>query len=134
LEDKLEPNPEQKPEEMKFPRSYTVCPNCGSTRRIIESIGNEEKALHKIQESLQVGVQFGAMAITDPNSPAARVPVVNPRFDICYDCGTFYCVFVEKQIAQTQIAMPGQGPFGGRPGGRPGFPPGFPGMNNPRRS
>jgi len=103
-----QPNEENIPAEFVFPKTWDACPNCGNPERLIEKIANEEKAAGKMPKNVPVGVQFGNLAICDPSAPASRVPLLSTRFDICTQCGTFYCIYVDKQIAQTQIQLPNQ--------------------------
>jgi len=87
---------------IEYPKKFDICPNCGSMVRIIEAESMEEAS--KKGGVMGVGVKTGCLitrsAIFDPSKVGViapkKVSVVVARYDICADCGTLYCVEVQK--------------------------------------
>lgn len=104
--------------------SFSECPNCGSTERVVESEIEDavRKGLAK-EDAWQAVLQTEAI-IADPECIpqiiGAKVEAVKllGYYDVCCDCGTLYCVRMERKpiAVGTQIKAPrGQmGPFFGK--------------------
>jgi len=87
---------------MEYPKTFDVCPNCGSMVRIIESESREQSVGKDatVRAGAKTGVLITQTAIFDPTRPGIlapkKVPIIMARFDICGDCGTLYCVEVQR--------------------------------------
>lgn len=87
---------------MEYPKRFDVCPNCGSMVRIIETESMEEAS--KKGGVMSVEAKTGCLttqtAIFDPSKVGVIAPkkisVIAARYDICAECGTLYCVEVQK--------------------------------------
>lgn len=114
------------PEEVKFPLTFSQCPNCGSERKVAKSIVDEEIAAGKLPWDTKGIIMEVKNIYFDPNpklvATKIEAPAVRAFMDICADCGTFYCVYAEKGKVQLQGKImrgqppPGQSPFGGGSG------------------
>ena len=109
---------------------FKKCPNCGSTNRYCESLGNQEKARGHMGKELSFCFQVIEGICMDkgkePTLPiGTTLPAYHVTTDICSDCGTLYVTqIVENQvIKQPNLILPGQ------QGGYK-MPP-FPGTSNP---
>jgi hypothetical protein len=90
---------------MEYPKKFPVCPHCGSMVRVIESEAMQELAKGNLKVVTRASCLTTETAIFDPTSPiiAARdVPVVRAFYDICADCGSLYCVEIDKASARAQ--------------------------------
>ena len=109
---------------------FKECPNCGSTNRYCESLGNQEKARGHMRKELTFAFQVIDGICLDQGMDAklsvgTTLPAYHVTTDICSDCGTIYVTqIVEGQvIKQPNIVLPGQ---------QGGFKmPPFPGTSNP---
>lgn len=85
---------------MEYPKKFDVCPNCGSMIRIIETEMREQASKGKVGTEIKTGCFVTQSAIFDPAKTAIiapmKIPVIMARYDICADCGTLYCVEVQK--------------------------------------
>lgn len=95
---------------IEYPKKFEVCPNCGSMVRIIESEAMEEMSKGNMKMGTKVACMFSQTAIFDPaNTPAIiapkKIPMITGLYDVCADCGTLYCVEVQKSFgaANPQI-------------------------------
>ena len=99
--------------ELQFPMNFD-CPNCGSKRRIIEIIGNEEKAKGRIGQDVSTCLMPLRNAVIDPRKPPLfTFPVIAVRLDVCADCGTVYASFINREQGSM---VPGKPPKGILPG------------------
>ena len=105
--------------ELKFPLTFSVCPACGSTRRAAEMVTEKEIKKGKIKKETKIPFMSGRAPIFDPTQVSRLVglplqcPLLVAYFDICYDCGTLYCVRVEKHTGAVEVEMPkGKPPVG----------------------
>ena len=119
-----------------YPIRFNVCPNCGSPRRIIEEEVNVEIGAKHLAVGSRVPAMVSQSVLADPNNKSALiakrpVPVMIGYFDVCVECGTLYCVEMNKMTAMLdpqirqgpgQPGQPGQ-PGGDGAGGGGGFPP-----------
>jgi len=101
-----------------------VCPNCGSGKRIIDGIKDEEVASGKVDKELVVGSAVRHLAVFDPKKASGllRCPVIVIVQDICAECGTEYICYIGKTEGRPQIGPPPGMP----PGQGINLPPGFP--------
>lgn len=109
-----------KEEELQFPIEFDKCPVCGSTRRLVALVTDEEIEKGNIKKETKGKIPFlsGRAAIFDPTalkliSIPSHCPVLVGYFDICLECGTLYCTKIEKHIGHVQVERkPGIPPFG----------------------
>ena len=84
-----------------FPKVFSQCPNCGSEHKIGQMIANglieEGRATPKMK-----GWLFGHNSVIQPDKPHFSAPVVKWLIDICFDCGTLYCVQVDVGTAMPE--------------------------------
>lgn len=85
---------------MEYPKRFDVCPNCGSMVRIVESEAKAEEEKGNITAGLPAACMVTNSVIFDPTKVSIiapkEFPMITARFDICADCGTLYCVYVDK--------------------------------------
>ena len=105
-----------------YPIKFELCPVCGSESRIIETETNEEIS----KGNLKIGTKIPILATrtiifvpTEPKILAKRtVPMLMGYFDVCADCGTLYCVEMQKNegIVEPQFRKGDDGgsPFRGK--------------------
>ena len=89
-------------EEVKY-----KCPRCGSEKRWVQAILEEEKAAGRISEAISVGM-LGKLEIpvTEPNAkpyPGKEVAIVARFDDICYDCGQTYTFMVRYHMSKWSL-------------------------------
>lgn len=90
---------------IKYPKKFDVCPNCGSMVRVIETETREEASKEggAIGIDTKTGCLMTQTGIYDPTRTGIiapkKIPVIMARYDICADCGTVYCVEVQKSEA-----------------------------------
>ena len=106
-------------EELQFPFNFSSCPNCGSTRRIAETVTKEEISKGKIKEGSRTAMFVMKSVVHDPDKATKllapqKVIVLLAVADICADCGTMYAINVEKGEGVLDIERPQQPPFGGQ--------------------
>lgn len=102
-------------EELQFPLNFDHCPNCGSTKRLAETVAKQEKEKGKISEDTHVVMVSYQTLVADPRKMILTVPIISTFVDICADCGTLYCVHAELGMASPSMPYPKSGvpPFGG---------------------
>lgn len=87
---------------IEYPKKFDICPNCGSMIRIIETESREQasKGGGTIGPGAKTGCLVTQTAIFDPTKTSIiapkKIPVILARYDICADCGTVYCVEVQR--------------------------------------
>ena len=96
---------------MEFPVQFDKCPACQSTRKITDAIREEEIAKGKMSPDTVLYIGQTATPILDPKRALAliSVPVIIAYYNICFDCGCYYCVRADKiqgQVTPTQAKMP----------------------------
>jgi hypothetical protein len=85
---------------MEYPKKFDICPNCGSMNRVIESEVKQEES----KGNLRVGTKAACIIVNTPIFDPTKTDIIAPRkipvitalIDICSDCGTLYCVEVNK--------------------------------------
>lgn len=108
------------PEELTFPKTYDKCPVCGSKRRIVNGVMDEQKAKGLASPDLKSAMMMAQNPIVDPSRIALSIPVLLPLIDACYDCGALYVIEVNKVMGTPQMGPPPM-----RPGGNTHGPQGF---------
>ena len=94
---------------ISFPLTFDKCPSCGSTDRIANIIGEQEKAKGKIRKIATCVAFMQTMIITDPVIAVISAPSLTIGYDVCAECGTVYCVFAEVAQAKATPANMAQG-------------------------
>ena len=95
--------PEKKPQPMTFPKFYDKCPCCGSKRRLVNGVLDEQKTKGFASQKMK-GVLFALKSpVVDPSRIALTIPVLLPLIDACYDCGALYVVEVNKAIGHAEM-------------------------------
>jgi len=90
---------------LEFPLKWTKCPACGSERALADMILKEEQAKGRMGKGLMGAVGEIVVPIADPRIAPTVVPVLVCIFDVCADCGTYYCRDANKVMGTP---MPGQ--------------------------
>ena len=89
-------------EELKYPIEFDKCPNCGSTRRIIEIETNKEIEKGELGRDSKIPVLSTTSRIFNSNQMqklfvlSKEIPVLFGYYDVCAQCGTLYCVAMQK--------------------------------------
>jgi len=96
--------PEEK-QGLKFPLDFNECPSCGSTKRVAETVLNQEKEAKRISANARAAIHVAKSMIADPRIMGLKAPVIISFWDICADCGAVYCVHTELGTA-TPTAIP----------------------------
>ena len=94
--------------ENEFPKIFK-CPHCGSSKTVIGV------SLAPFKENGKIPIDaFGAMErkatpLLDPRMCTLTVPLTMTSWDVCYDCGTYYCTKAEiiQQPKQNAPGAPG---------------------------
>lgn len=107
-------------EELKFPLEFKECPNCGSTKRVFETVMNQERAKGKIGEDARGGTRTQVVIVADMRKAFLSAPALAITWDMCADCGHEYCVRIDLTTATPQMRPqgPGMKGFGGLPFGK----------------
>lgn len=94
---------QEKPE---FPKEFNQCPNCGSTRRIANEVLQTEKDKEKIREQVKAFMFQTQCLIVDQTKAWLSAPMILAWYDVCVDCGTFYCIHANVKTAMPQMGKP----------------------------
>jgi len=92
-------------EELKFPLSFDQCPNCGSERKIAGEILKQEKEKGKISPGVKAFISTSNSVIADMGRTWLSAPIISTFYDVCGDCGTYYCIHAELGIATPQLGQ-----------------------------
>ena len=114
---------------MNYPIKFEKCPVCGSDKRIV----NEETKIEIEKGNLPDGAKIPALIsqskLVDMSTQMLLVrksfPVLMGFIDICADCGTLYCVEVQKATGVIDPQVRSQPPGMYRPNGDGGQAPPF---------
>ena len=109
---------------MDYPVTFGMCPVCGSTDRIGELETQEEIKKGNLPEDARTAIMLSRTMLFNPKDNKVllfrrEVPVLMGIFDVCRNCGTLYCIQMDKGIGVVEPKMgPGHGentpPFFGR--------------------
>ena len=80
--------------ESQFPKSFH-CPKCGSEKTVIGLAIAPLKANGTIPLSAFGALEHKLTPLFDPKQAKISCPAISSHFDVCYDCGTYYCARVE---------------------------------------
>ena len=110
---------------MNYPKKFDKCPCCGSTKTIIAEETEEQIVLGKLPEGSRIPAlvtQSQIINMQDKKLIIARrsFPMILGFCDICSDCGTLYCVEVQRATGIIEPRVGGS-PSGGNTS-EPQFP------------
>ena len=99
-----------------FPREFSQCPKCFATATVTRLAAAEllAKGGH-IKPDVFLSMRKMIVPLIEPSTAVLSVPAMIVHYDICFDCGTEYCIKVEKldlPITFTQVQGGKQLPFG----------------------
>ena len=104
-------------EEISYPIQFDACPACKSTRRIIEMETQKAIEAGDLRPDAKIPILATRTLIFNPNTALVievkRVPALYGYYDVCADCGTLYCIAVEKSLAEVQLQKQPPPSFGG---------------------
>lgn len=105
---------------MDYPKEFKSCPNCGSVERFSELVAQEEIAKGNLSKDTKTAIMFYRTMIFNPNDQKVllvrkQVPVLMGVFDVCTQCGTLYCVCMDKQVAVVEPQVRSHGGDGSMP-------------------
>lgn len=80
---------EKKEEEVKFPLGFNKCPVCGSTRGVVNSVVEREKAKGKVGKEKRLGLALVAL-VWDMSKVVLEYPIIMVAAEMCADCGALY--------------------------------------------
>ena len=92
------------------PITFDKCPACGSTRRIAGMEIQSQIDKGRANPNTQAWLFNHQSMIADMSRTHLQVPIILSFYDVCVDCGTVYCIRVEKGMATPKVNMPQQGP------------------------
>ena len=86
-------------EELKYPLTFTQCPNCGSKHCIVEIETNNEIEKGNLTPGMKIPILMTESHLIDKRQPikeARKFTALVGYYDICADCGTLYCRQIDK--------------------------------------
>jgi len=90
--------------EASFPKNYH-CPSCGSEKTVIGMGLAPLKMSGEIPLDAFACMERKAIQLVEPSKAKISVPTVITCWDICWECGTYYCNRVE--MVHIPIQQPG---------------------------
>jgi len=106
---------------LKFPLKFDKCPNCSSTKRVAELVTQEEIDKKNLNPEARTPILVTRSVIADTQASnklfvtQRKVPLLFAAFDVCGDCGTLYCIQMDKAEGTIGTQIPP--PFGDLPRG-----------------
>ena len=106
-------------EKLKYPITFSKCPNCGSERCIVEIETNNEIEKGNLAPGVRIPILVTESHLIDKSKPlkeAKKFTALVGYYDVCADCGTLYCKRINKvegtatpqpRIQPTRIMPPG---------------------------
>lgn len=87
-----------------------VLSRCGSTRRMMGSLGDEMKKNGELEEEMNVGIHELGGPIIDPRKiPQMLATSLRPAMyalrDVCLDCGEVYTIRIERRVVPVNVAI-----------------------------
>ncbi len=104
---------------IEFPKRFNC--ECGSSRRIAETIINDEKKKGIISEGFPAGTEAKNILVLDPSKPLLRATTIIVLKDICADCGREYIYMVDCGDVPITASFKGRIPNTGNSPLPPGF-------------
>ncbi len=80
--------------EADFPKVFPQCPNCGSEETITKKVIVGMIADGRATKTLRGWIDAKVSAMS-PDKPHFTSPALRTIFDVCYDCGIYYCKEVD---------------------------------------
>lgn len=107
---------------------FKKCPRCGSTARMMETLGKEMKEQGLIGEDLDVGLNEMGGPLVDPRKANQMLSMsTRPGHfamrDVCLSCGEIYVVKITRKPVVLGVGVPPQA--GGLNPTGPGMNPGL---------
>ena len=101
---------------IEFPKTFDKCPNCGSEVRIAETVTNQEIAKGKVKPGKKTPFVMARTAIFDKDVVdifgwRKKAVVLFGFFDVCADCGTFYCIHADEGEGTVDMGAPAMPSF-----------------------
>lgn len=99
--------------EKEYPLKFEACPNCSSKSRVAEETAAEEVGSGHLKVGTRIAVIISRTAVFDPSDTTIiakrEIPILTGFYDVCAECGTMYCVEMQKGmgVAEPQVKRPG---------------------------
>ena len=101
---------------MELPINFVACPVCGDGETCARLACQEID----VPEGVTVAFAQEIIFLKPPQLATVSVPALIAYYDVCANCGTRYCVKVEKRNVPVQH-RPASGQFPQPPGNGPGL-------------
>lgn len=100
---------------IEYPKTFTACPNCGSTERFAEIETLEEIKKGNVSEGSRTPILISQTRVFDPNVKSIllyrkQIPVLLGFYDVCCACGTLYCCEMQKATGMVEPQIKGNHP------------------------
>jgi len=94
--------------------TFDVCPVCKGNNRLAGGVGEQMKKLGKIKPEETVFVNAHQSLLVPPSPLMVfTAPVLITYYDVCADCGAYYCV--KAELKEVTVRPQPQGTHIGRP-------------------
>lgn len=103
---------------LEFPLNFSKCPACGCEETVARRVTEDDAAARGLLEKSDTHpmISQSVTPIVDLRALSVRltVDILVAYYDVCLDCGCYYCVHVEKQKGLVGpppggFPLPGQG-------------------------
>ncbi len=89
---------------MDYPVIFSNCPVCGSIERFMELETQEEIKKGNLPQDSRIAVMVSRTILFDPKDNRIllfrkEAPVLVGIFDVCTQCGTLYCIEMQRGTA-----------------------------------
>jgi hypothetical protein len=102
-------------ERYTWTKTWDKCPNCGSERRVTDTVREELIQDGKWRPEVASVAINQPVPMIDPGKQVLSFPLIMANIDICEECGTLWAY---RATCAVQVTT------GQQQKGRPGFPPG----------
>lgn len=102
-------------------KTFDKCPVCGSTSKIAQGILDNLKEEGKIRSQMGGAAMVNQVILMDPGVRTLMVTMLTTMYDVCAECGAFYCILAKTDsvptptMQQPQIPLPPRGDGGKQP-------------------
>lgn len=99
--------------EKEYPLKFEACPNCGSKSRVAEEVAADEVGNGRLKVGTRIAVLISKTLVFNPADTTImakrEAPMLIGFYDVCVQCGTLYCVEMQKGSAaiEPQVKRPG---------------------------